>query len=76
MSDERDFHGSGGSTVPSVAGHDADHDADHDAADDAPPSEDVERAEAAPPGQHEDRETFSGEETIAGVAEELRDKPS
>ncbi len=36
----------------------------------------VERAEAAPPGQHEDGESFSGEETIAEVAEELDDKRS
>jgi endogenous inhibitor of DNA gyrase (YacG/DUF329 family) len=33
------------------------------------------RAEAAPPGQHEDGDAFSGEETMEGLAEELRDKP-
>jgi hypothetical protein len=35
---------------------------------------DVERAEAAPPGRVEGRETFAGEETVEGVMEELREK--
>lgn len=34
-----------------------------------------ERAAAAPPGRTEGRETFSGEETLDGVMDELRDKP-
>lgn len=37
---------------------------------------DVERATAAPPGRHEATESFSGEETLDGVAEELLDKPT
>jgi hypothetical protein len=35
----------------------------------------VERAEAAPPGRTEGRETFAGEETIDGVIDELSEKP-
>jgi uncharacterized Zn finger protein (UPF0148 family) len=38
------------------------------------PSNDVERAEAAPPGRTEGREEFAGEETVAGVMEEIREK--
>jgi DNA-directed RNA polymerase subunit RPC12/RpoP len=34
----------------------------------------AERAEAAPPGRTEGRETFAGEETVEGVMEELEDK--
>jgi aerobic carbon-monoxide dehydrogenase medium subunit len=34
----------------------------------------VERAEAAPPGRTEGRETFAGEETVEGVMDELREK--
>ena len=37
---------------------------------------DYERATAAPPGRTEDAESFSGEEDMAGVAEELRAKPT
>jgi endogenous inhibitor of DNA gyrase (YacG/DUF329 family) len=37
-------------------------------------SGDVPRAEAAPPQEGED--TFSGEETMGDLAEELRDKPT
>lgn len=40
------------------------------------PTADVERATAAPPGRPEGVESFSGEETAQGVAEELRDKPT
>ena len=40
----------------------------------AAPSGNVERAEAAPPGRTENRETFAGEETVAGVMEELSEK--
>jgi hypothetical protein len=35
----------------------------------------VERAEAAPPGRTEGRETFAGEETVGGVLDELSEKP-
>ncbi len=38
------------------------------------PTGDVERAEAAPPGRTEGREEFAGEETVAGVMEEIREK--
>jgi hypothetical protein len=34
----------------------------------------VERAEPAPPGRTEGRETFAGEETVEGVMEELSEK--
>jgi hypothetical protein len=34
----------------------------------------VERAEAAPPGRTEGRETFAGEETVEGVMDELEEK--
>lgn len=34
----------------------------------------VERAAAAPPGQTENRETFAGNETMAGLQEELEQK--
>ena len=34
----------------------------------------VERAEAAPPGRTEGRETFAGEETVEDVMDELREK--
>jgi len=37
---------------------------------------DVERAAAAPPGRSEDAESFSGQESAAGVAEELKNKPT
>ena len=40
----------------------------------AEPLGDVERAEAAPPGLTEGRETFAGEETVEGVMEELSEK--
>jgi endogenous inhibitor of DNA gyrase (YacG/DUF329 family) len=40
------------------------------------PTADVERATAAPPGRPEGVESFSGEETAQGVAEELRNKPT
>lgn len=43
---------------------------------DAAAEGEVERAAAAPPGEHEAGESFSGSETVAGVAEELRDKPT
>ncbi|MDP9070415.1 MAG: hypothetical protein M3N68_03845 [Actinomycetota bacterium] len=39
------------------------------------PSGDYEQATAAPPGRVEGTESFSGRETVADVAEELRDKP-
>lgn len=38
------------------------------------PAGDEPVAEAAPPGQAEGRETFSGQETVGGLVEELRDK--
>jgi len=38
------------------------------------PAAPVERAEAAPPGRTEGRETFAGEETVEGVMEELSEK--
>lgn len=34
----------------------------------------VERAEAAPPGQHEDEESFSGAETLGELAEDVQEK--
>jgi len=37
---------------------------------------DVERAEAAPPGRTEGTEAFSGNESVADLAEELRSKPN
>jgi endogenous inhibitor of DNA gyrase (YacG/DUF329 family) len=37
---------------------------------------DVERATAAPPGRHEGVESFTGEETLEGLADEVRDKPT
>jgi len=37
---------------------------------------DFERATAAPPGQTEGRETFSGQDTAADLAEELSEKPT
>ena len=37
---------------------------------------DVETAAAAPPGQTEGRETFSGQETPEGLQEELSEKPT
>jgi DNA-directed RNA polymerase subunit RPC12/RpoP len=40
----------------------------------AEPEGPVERAEAAPPGRTEGRETFAGEETVEDVMEELREK--
>jgi endogenous inhibitor of DNA gyrase (YacG/DUF329 family) len=43
---------------------------------DEEPTGDVERATAAPPGRPEGIESFSGEETAEGVAEELRNKPT
>ncbi len=39
-------------------------------------SAEYERAVAAPPGQEEGRNTFSGNDTVAEVAEELSDKPT
>jgi hypothetical protein len=38
------------------------------------PGGEVTRAEAAPPGRPEGRETFSGEETVEGVMQEIREK--
>lgn len=35
-----------------------------------------EQAQAAPPGREEGRETFSGQETMGDLAEELSDKPT
>jgi endogenous inhibitor of DNA gyrase (YacG/DUF329 family) len=37
---------------------------------------DVERATAAPPGLHEADESFSGEETLEGLADDLRNEPT
>ncbi len=42
----------------------------------APTSQDYPRAEAAPPGRTEGSTTFSGSETVAGVADELDNKPT
>lgn len=36
-------------------------------------SADFEKAEAAPPGRTEGRDTFSGSDTVAGVREELQE---
>lgn len=44
--------------------------------DDEPASGDFERAEAAPPGRTEGTDSFSGQETMQDLAEELKDKPS
>jgi endogenous inhibitor of DNA gyrase (YacG/DUF329 family) len=37
---------------------------------------DVERAASAPPGRSEKTETFSGQETAEGLADELKHKPT
>ncbi len=42
----------------------------------AEPATTYERAHAAPPGRTEGRETFSGNESLGALREELRDKPS
>jgi uncharacterized Zn finger protein (UPF0148 family) len=39
-------------------------------------SSDVARAEASPPGRAESGESFAGNETVEGLTEELRNKPT
>lgn len=44
--------------------------------DDEAASGDYARAEAAPPGRTEDTDSFSGQDTMEEVADELKDKPT